>query len=524
MIPTIYKKISWLQSNPTILKKIFRGIERETLRTTKYGEIINKHHPYNTLGSSLTHKWITTDFSESLLEFITPTHININYTLKFLQDIHKFVQNNLNKEYFWPLSIPPYIKSINSILLAKYGTSNIGKLKTLYRKGLQNRYGTLMNIISGVHYNFSFSNNFWNLWIKIKNIKNSKSNSISKGYLCLIRNYHRYGWIIPYLFGASPAIESFFLKNKQNIYNLKKHKKILYLPWSTSLRLSNLGHTNLTINKLSLTFNSLSEYLSTLKYFMHTSSKNFENIGMYDNEGNLKQINTNLLQIENELYTYIRPKPKFKKNEKLSVTLKKKGIQYIEIRTLDINPFSCIGIEKNQILLLDLFLIWCILIESPKICQNELKSLIENWNIVILKGRKPQQKINIYTYNCKKTIETIGKNLFQDFFYIAEILDYQSKTNNYQKACNQLINYFDHPELTYSEKILNHFINFGIHETGMILSSKNKKKINRTPFKKMSNKKLKNEVLQSKINQKIIETEDKLNFEQYLNLYYNTNF
>ncbi|AAO27085.1 glutamate-cysteine ligase [Buchnera aphidicola str. Bp (Baizongia pistaciae)] len=519
MIPKIYKKIKWLQSNPLILKKILRGIEREALRTDIHGTIINTAYPQDKIGSALTHKWITTDFSESLLEFITPTNASTNYILKFLNDTHKFVNDNLIQEYFWPFSIPPCKKYMHSIKLSKYGTSNLGQVKTLYRKGLKHRYGILMNIISGVHYNFSLPRIFWNHWKKIHH-KNTQYNTTSEGYLCLIRNYYKFGWIIPYLFGASPAVEPLFIKNKKHNYKFKKHHGMLYLPWSTSLRLSDLGHTNQSIKKLKLTFNSLSEYVLALEHGIKTPSKQFKNLGLYDQFGNFKQINTNLLQTENELYTYIRPKQKLKNCESLSAALRNRGIEYVEIRALDINPFTSTGVDKNQILLLDLFLIWCVLADSPKISSQEFHFFLKNWHTIITKGRKPKQKININIYNTKNTIQTIGKTILYDLFYIAEILDSLSNNNNYQETCKNLILYFDYPELTYSEKLLNKFMCYGIYETGANLFVKYKQKLHNDSFKILSKKDLNNEMMKSNNSQKLIEKQDTLNFKEYLNLYY----
>ncbi|XBC44215.1 MAG: glutamate--cysteine ligase [Buchnera aphidicola (Schlechtendalia peitan)] len=508
MIPKTLQKIHWLKSNPEIVKNILRGIERETLRINSHGEISKNTHPYS-IGSALTNKWITTDFSESLLEFITPPKNNLNILLETLRDIHKFVSKNINKEYFWPFSFPPFVDSENSIILAQYGTSNLGKMKKLYRIGLKNRYGVLMNIISGVHYNFSLPITFWKLWKE--NNKNIQENSISDGYLYLIRNFYRFGWVISYLFGASPAIESFFIKKKPNNLHFHTKNNMLYLPWSTSLRLSSLGHTNESIKNLKLTFNSLNDYISSLEYGMCTPSKKFVKLGLVDIHGNLKQINTNILQIENELYTFIRPKRVLESNETILNSLKNKGIQYVEIRSLDINPFSCIGISQSQILFLDLFLIWCTIANSPKMTHQELQYYSKNWEIINLKGRKPKQKIYINTYNQKKTLESVGKYLMENLFYIAEVLDIKSKSTKYQEICKKMLMCFYHTDQTYSERILNQYITNNIQNTGIQLAMKNKKKLSREPLKILKEHDFINEVHRSHIMQKKMEKNDKLN-------------
>ncbi|XBC40095.1 MAG: glutamate--cysteine ligase [Buchnera aphidicola (Nurudea ibofushi)] len=512
MIPKIFQKIHWLKSNPNILKNILRGIERETLRVNLKGEISKNSHPYS-IGSALTNKWITTDFSESLLEFITPPKNNLNSTLKILKDIHIFVTKKIQKEYLWPFSFPPFSNSEDSIILANYGTSNIGKMKTLYRKGLKHRYGVYMNIISGVHYNFSLPQEFWNEWINNKNIK---KNSISNGYLCLIRNFYRFGWIISYLFGASPAIEPFFIKNKKNNLKFCNKNGMLYLPWSTSLRSSKLGHTNESIKNLKLTFNSLNDYVLSLKYGINTPSKKFEKLGLKDIYGNLKQINTNILQTENELYTFIRPKRALSSNENMLDSLKTKGIQYVEIRSLDINPFSCIGITKSQILFLDLFLIWCTIANSPKMTDQDFQYCLKNWEIIHLKGRKPQQKIYINTYNQRKMLESIGKQLIENLFQIAEILDILSKKHYYKEICQKMFICFDHTDHTYSERILNKYINDSIKNVGMKLAVKNKKKLKNEIFKKIKENDFINEVNRSHIMQLEIEYNEKHKYKNII--------
>ncbi|WP_422667318.1 glutamate--cysteine ligase [Buchnera aphidicola] len=513
MIYNISKNISWIKKNPKILKGIFRGIERETLRIQKNGNFSLKKHPY-VLGSALTHKWITTDFAENLLEFITPKSNDIDYLIFFLHDLHKFVTHKIKNELMWPLSIPYIKKNLYNIKIAQYGDSNLGKMKHIYRLGLKNRYGALVNTISGVHYNFSLPISFWKKWNKNKNITNEKE-YISSGYLHLIRNYYRFGWIIPYLFGASPAISSCFLKN--NIYKFKKNKdNTLYLPWSTSLRLSDVGYTSTSILDLNITFNNLDTYIQSLKNAMKTTSKKFFKIGVKDKNGNFQQLNTNILQMESELYTQIRPKRNVKHGELLSDALKNRGIEYIEIRSLDLNPFSPIGISKNQILLLDLFLIWCALIDSPKINKKDFLLINQNWKRIIFEGRKPNQTIYKNIKKEKITLVEISKIIFQDLEEIAKTLDYNTPYKLYQNVCQKKILCFQNPELTYSAKCLNLFINKGIEKTGLLLAQKYYNTFINTPFSILKKSDFKKEVIESHNKQKKIKKEDILSFEEYI--------
>ncbi|CAL4324565.1 Glutamate--cysteine ligase [Buchnera aphidicola (Protaphis terricola)] len=502
MIEDISKKITWLENNSSILKNINRGLERETLRIKKNGNFSNKNHPYE-IGSALTNTWITTDFSENLLEFITPTTNNINYLLKFLKDLHSFVAYKNQKERMWPFSIPYSYKKSTKIQIAKYGSSNYGKFKTLYRKGLKLRYGDLKHTISGIHYNFSLPKTFW-----------GKKN-ISDGYLNLIRNYYKFGWIVPYLFGASPAISKHFLNNKK--YKFKKNKEgILYLPWATSLRISDLGHTNISNIDLNIELNDLQSYIQSLKKIMQTPSKKFSNLGIKNKFGELQQLNTNILQLENELYTQIRPKRKINYGESLLSELEKKGIEYIEIRSLDINPFSSIGINKNQILLLDLFLIWCALIKAPKIKKTDFLIINKNWNKIIFEGRKPNQKIYINKEK-KYELKYIGQRIFQDLKKIAKIFDNQLKNSEYQKVCDKKILFFQYPELTYSEQFLKLFVKKNkIKQKGLYLANKyHKNFIDKFKFN-TNKKKFEYEAIRSHNQQIKIEKNENLSLKDYL--------
>ncbi len=508
MIEDISQKINWLEKNSSILKKICRGIERETLRIKQNGDFSNNKHPYE-LGSSLTHKWITTDFSENLLEFVTPPTNSIDYLLNFLRDIHSFVAYKNKKELMWPFSIPYiYTKSTN-IQIANYGTSNYGAFKTLYRKGLKIRYGDLKHTISGIHYNFSLPIAFW------KKEKKDNIDNISSGYLNLIRNYYRFGWIVPYLFGASPAISKHFLTHQK--HQFKKNKEgIFYLPWSTSLRISDMGYTNASIENLNITFNDLESYINCVQVAMNTPCKKFSNLGLKNHLGELQQLNTNILQLETELYTQIRPKRSTNYGESLLEALKNRGIEYVEIRSLDVNPFSSIGINKNQILLLDLFLIWCALINAPETKKTDFSFIIQNWKTIIFEGRRPNQKVYV-NENKSFQLKKVGERIFQDLKKIAVILDDQCKNLDYQNVCDKQILCFQDPELTYSAKFLKMFVeNNEIKKRGLNLAKiYHNQFINQFHYN-INKKILENETIYSHKKQIQIEKNETLSLKDYI--------
>lgn len=515
LIPDVSQALSWLEAHPEALKGIGRGIERETLRVRPDGHLATTGHPQS-LGSALTHKWITTDFAETLLEFITPVEDNVDDLLAFLRDIHRHVSRDLGEERMWPMSMPCLIEDSQDIELAQYGTSNIGRMKTLYREGLKNRYGALMQVISGVHYNFSLPLSFWQAKADVKD-ENSGQDAISEGYLRLIRNYYRFGWIIPYLFGASPAICSSFLQGKETALPFERTEKgMLYLPYATSLRLSDLGYTNKSQSGLGITFNNLPDYVKALKAAIKTPSEEYAKMGVKDEQGNWLQLNTNVLQIENELYAPIRPKRVTRSGENPSDALLRGGIEYIEVRSLDINPFSPVGVDANQVRFLDLFLIWCSLADAPEMSSDELLCTRGNWNRVILEGRKPGLMLGIGCGDAEHPLAEVGKTLFKDLRRVAEVLDGQQGDHLYQEVCDRLVASFDDPELTYSARILNAMKENGIVGTGLALSEQYRHQLAEESLDILTESDFEQEAKRSVLNQREIEESDTLSFEAFL--------
>lgn len=515
VIPDVSKALSWLEAHPDALKGIGRGIERETLRVQPDGHLATTAHP-ESLGSALKHDWITTDFAETLLEFITPVDHSIDHMLAFLRDVHRHVARELGEERMWPFSMPCLIEDADKITLAQYGKSNIGRMKTLYRQGLKNRYGALMQTISGIHYNFSLPLSFWQAWADVKDYESGKE-TISAGYLRLIRNYYRFGWIIPYLFGASPAICSSFLQGRESALPFDTDNKgMLWLPYATSLRLSDLGYTNKSQSSLGITFNSLEGYVSALKKAIKTPSEDFVKMGTRDADGNWLQLNTNVLQIENELYAPIRPKRVTRSGEAPSDALQRGGIEYIEVRSMDINPFSPIGVDENQVRFLDLFLIWCTLADAPEMSSDELQCSRQNWNRVVLEGRKPDLKIAVGCGEAEYSLVEVGKTLFADLRRVAEALDSNQGTTEYQQVCDELVASFDDPELTYSARILKAMKETGVTGTGIALAEQYQQLLVNEPLDVLKPEDFARQAQASVAAQQQLEASDTLDFETYL--------
>lgn len=437
--------------NSNTFQQLSRGVERETLRYNADGSLATTPHPQG-LGSAYTNEWITTDFSESLLEFITPVSHQVDTLLGQLKDIHHFAQTKMGEEKMWPLSMPCYVADEELINLAQYGSSNSGRMKTLYREGLKRRYGSLMQIISGVHFNFSFPDSFWDS-LYGEQTEQQRQDSKSEGYFSLIRNYYRLGWLIPYFFGASPAICSSFIRGRDTKLPFENIGKTLYLPHATSLRLSDLGYTNNAQSSLKIGFNSLEQYLEGLNQAIRTPSPEFAEIGVKVGD-EYRQLNANVLQIENELYAPIRPKRVAKSGEKPSQALGRGGVEYIEVRSLDVNPYSAVGINEDQVRFLDLFLTWAALSESKPMTDCELQCWRANWNKVVTEGRKPGLELQLGCDGEVLSLQAWAKRVFAELALVAKQFDQASGGDEYQSVCRKLEAWIDDPELTISGQLL----------------------------------------------------------------------
>lgn len=435
---------------------IRRGIERETLRLKPDGTLSQQDHPL-ALGSALTHPLITTDFSEALLEFITPATSSIETTVAQLTDIHRFAMRQLGDERLGAGSMPGFIAHQDEIRLAYYGESNVGKMKTLYRQGLKNRYGSMMQAISGVHFNFSIPESFWASYQQLLGDTQPLQEFISAQYLHLIRNYKRYVWLIVYLFGASPAMCQSFLQGRQSKYNFQTlGKGTLYLPYATSLRMSDLGYTNSAQSSLAITYNSLPDYIRGLHQAITTPSAEYDAIG-FEKDGQYQQLNGNILQIENEFYSTIRPKRTIKSGERPTCALAKRGVEYIEVRALDVNPFCAVGITAAQMRFLDLFLLYCLLEDSPELDAAAQAVTEQNLKKVVTDGRRLNLELD--QDGQPRLMQDWAEEIFAELSPIAAWLDeaYQTaddEERSYQAVLKQHYLALLDPTRTLSGKML----------------------------------------------------------------------
>lgn len=386
---------NWVDS--TVFKGMLRGIERESLRMQRDGFLSQADHPQR-LGSALTHPHITTDYSEALMEFITPPQASIQKAFDYLTDIHAVVHRHLeHEEKLWPLSMPCMLDhDEENIRLAQYGSSNIGRFKTLYRRGLGVRYGRRMQTISGVHYNLSFPDELFEQLQQHESDDALKNLSLqdyrSHRYFGLIRNFIRLTPLVIFLVGASPSVCKCFMTGRDHQL-LPLLKGTLYLPYATALRMGRFGYQNSAQKELGIHYNNLQGYLQGLQKAVHTPYKAFSRLGLNDAQGEPMQINDHVLQIENEYYSLVRPKQVPQADETPSEALAKRGVAYVELRAVDVNPYSPIGIDHSTAGFLESLALYCLLSDSPELLDDEQDGIERNQAEVVNRGRAPNASI-----------------------------------------------------------------------------------------------------------------------------------
>src|SRR5450755_1742888 len=426
-----------------------KGVEKESLRVTPQGDIVHTTHPY-ALGAPLTNEHITTDFSESLIELVTPPFGETWELLQYLCDMHQFVYRHLDDELLWATSMPCRIEGDASIPLAQFGTSNVGRMKTIYRHGLGVRYGRIMQAISGVHFNYSFSSDLWEVLSHINESEQARRDFISDQYFRVLRNYRRFGWLVLYLFGTSPAVsKSFFAGRDSDLPSLDRDT--LYEPYGTSLRMSDIGYRNKNQATVSVSVNGLDEYIRDLSRAIGTPFPPYEKIGVKV-DGEYLQLNANILQIENEYYSYIRPKRVARSGERPTKALRRAGVEYIEVRALDVSAFDPVGVNQNKLRFLEAFLALCLLRESAPISVGEQPALDANHLLVARRGREP----NLMLRREGRDFPMIewARELLDSMQGLCEMLDHGEPARPYSAALEQQRAKIDDVERTPSARLL----------------------------------------------------------------------
>ncbi|MDH0666711.1 glutamate--cysteine ligase [Acinetobacter junii] len=452
---------TWVDAS--LLKGMLRGIERESLRMQSNGFLSQKNHP-KALGSALTHPHITTDYSEALMEFITTPQSTIAAALDELRDIHTVVHQHLEEgERLWPLSMPCMLDdNEENIQLAQYGTSNIGRFKTLYRRGLGVRYGRRMQTISGVHYNLSFPDQLFAELQQQESDQELKQLSAqdyrSHRYFGLIRNFIRLTPLVMYLLGASPSVCRCFLTGREH-HLQPLVKGTLYLPEATALRMGRLGYQNSAQKELGIHYNDLHDYLDGLQKAVHTPYPEFSALGLDDESGEPIQINDHVLQIENEYYSLVRPKQVPQAGETPSQALKNRGVGYVELRAVDVNPYSSIGIDEIAAGFLESLALYCLLSDSPELYADEQEQIDRNQTEVVNRGRAADVKIELGKNTM--TFQAWAQQHLATIQQCATLLDQANQTQLYQDAIVVMQQRLAHVENTLSAHVIEDTLKHG---------------------------------------------------------------
>ena len=414
---------------------IRRGVEKESLRALPSGSLALTPHPA-ALGSPLTHPHITTDYSESQLELITGVHEGVESCLDELTRIHQFVYRELAKtgdERLWVSSMPCGLPTDETIPLGRYGSSNIGRAKSVYRMGLGHRYGRRMQTISGIHYNWS-----------MPGLSNDE-------HFALIRNFRRHAFLLLTLFGASPAVCPTFVEGREHELQ-KLSDRTLYMPHGTSLRMGRLGYQSEAQATLAVSYNGLEGYAASLQDALTRPWPAYEALGIRNPGGDYNQLATTLLQIENEFYGTIRPKRVIYPGERPLHALRERGVEYIEVRLMDLNPFEVIGIGASTLRFLDVFLLHCLLTDSPPDTPEEIHELAYNQHLTAARGREPG--LCLQRQGQSVPLVQWGQELLEQLRPIARTLDATHGGTDHADAVAQALASLNAPDTLPSARVL----------------------------------------------------------------------
>ena len=401
--------------SPDRLKGMSCGIEKESLRAQPSGALALTPHPL-ALGSALTHPCITTDFSESQVELVTGVHTSVQAALDELTQVHQFTYRSmqaLGDEMLWVSSMPCGLPTDETIPVARFGSSNVGRAKSVYRLGLSHRYGRRMQTISGIHYNWSFPG------------------VTSEQYFAQIRNFRRQSFLLLYLFGASPAVCSTFVAGRQHELQ-QLSPSTMYMPFGTSLRMGRLGYQSDAQASLAVSYNSLEGYAASLQDALTRPYAAYEKVGIQNPGGDYNQLGTTLLQIENEFYGTIRPKRVIFPGERPLHALRERGVEYIEVRLMDLNPFEPAGISTQTMRFLDVFLLHCLTNASPPDSPEEIAALARNQHRTAARGREPG--LTLERGSQEVLLTDWGHQIVAECAPIAAALDAAYGTSDYSAA------------------------------------------------------------------------------------------
>ena len=495
-----------------------KGVEKESLRVFSDGRLADTPHP-ESLGSALTSPFITTDFSEALLEFVSPAYGTTWETMRFLCEIHQFTYDRIGDELLWVTSMPCLIGNDKDIPLAHYGSSNVGAMKTIYRNGLSHRYGRKMQAIAGVHFNYSLPEAFWDEYHQFERSALEMDDFRAQEYMGMVRNFRRFGWLVLYLFGASPAVCKSFAGD-QSVDMKDFDEDTYYEPHGTSLRMSDLGYSNNTQAHLRISLDSLNEYINDLTFAICTPEPKFEKIGVKVG-GTYRQLSASQLQIENEYYSPIRPKRVARSGERPTAALRRGGVEYVEVRSLDVNILDPVGINQNAMRFMEAFLIYCLLEDSPPFNEEEWSALTRNHSQTARSGRDPD--FRLIREGREIALSEWAQEILENVRAIAEIIDRGEGKDDYTQAINAQAALIDEPDSTPSARILEEMrqVGAGFFDVAMDAASRHRDYFNAlADIEEGRLRMYADEAVWSIARQRDIEQSDQFSFDDYLKRYY----
>ena len=429
------------------------GIERETLRIYKDGSLSQTFHP-EVFGSKSDNPYITTDFAECQVEMITPPLNTPQQVYDFTNALYDISVSEIGNEYLWPQSMPSIVPNDDEIRIARYDNNEKGNIAYEYRKNLIKKYGGKRQLICGIHYNFSFDENLIRKLYKYEiNVEDSKENVSYKNfkntiYLKIARNYLRYRWLIVYLLGASNIVHKTY--GCRCCMNISKEiaRETFTNEGAVSYRNSDCGYRN----KIELIpdYSSVENYIGSLKSF----------------------INDELIDSHKELYSAVRLKPK--NVDEFMKSLLNDGIQYLEYRSIDINPFEKGGISLEDLNFLQIFNLY-LLIKDESDYENWQSEATENQNNIAKYGL---DNIDLIKDGIKVSKKTWSLEILNEIRNISTFLNLGK-----EKTIDAMIERAKDSKLTYAYKLADVVKKKGYIDAHLELSKKYKEDSYKNRFK-----------------------------------------
>lgn len=400
------------------------GIEKEGVRTDEKNRLALTDHP-SQFGDRSFHPYIQTDFSEGQLELVTPPLSTLTATYSWMRALNDIVLRSLeNDEVLWPFSMPSILPEEEHIPIIRVSDQK----EIRYRKQLAEKYGRRKQLISGVHFNFAFSDQLIAALYKVQDTFQTEKDVRNALHMKLARNYLRYEWMLTYLFGASPVADASFFNGDEP---LKEPIR--------SLRNSRFGYHN--EDKINVRYKSLETYVNDIEQLVEKK----------------------ILSEEREYYGTARLRGKTKQVRGMLDS----GVNYVEFRSFDLNPYSDVGLSFEQAQFSHLFFIGMLWLDQTASDED------------IQEGNRRNEKTareNPYSLSAYK------EEALMILEKLSEIVNTLSLGESFREVLAKAYRLFDDPSQTLSARIMDHLKEKTFLEYGQLLSEQYKKEAYKQPF------------------------------------------